>query len=205
MKIYLIRHGETDWNRQLRIQGRENVALNQAGIRQAAECGKALAGSGEKITAVYVSPLDRAILTGQTIAAQINLDKESVQILPELIERDLGAYSGQIMKDKAQFFGLSAGEDGNGMEPFASVLTRMQQALLKIAGTENETVAVVSHGAAINILLAKLSDHACGTSKTKLYNGGITVLEGDEKNGFHLVHCNLRPEEFTTMVQLELF
>ena len=69
MKIYLIRHGETDWNHINRFQGREDIELNAAGIAQAVRCGQTLQGLG--IEAVYTSPLKRAHCTGEEIAAQI--------------------------------------------------------------------------------------------------------------------------------------
>ena len=61
MKIYLIRHGETDWNHVNRFQGREDIELNEAGIAQAVRCGQTLQGLG--IEAVYTSPLKRAHLS----------------------------------------------------------------------------------------------------------------------------------------------
>ena len=60
MKIYLIRHGETDWNHINRFQGREDIELNAAGIAQAVRCGQTLQGLG--IEAVYTSPLNRLLL-----------------------------------------------------------------------------------------------------------------------------------------------
>ncbi|HCM13527.1 MAG TPA: alpha-ribazole phosphatase, partial [Lachnospiraceae bacterium] len=44
MKLFLIRHGETDWNKQGRFQGREDIPLNETGIKQALNCGQALKG-----------------------------------------------------------------------------------------------------------------------------------------------------------------
>ena len=71
---------------------------------------------------------------------------------------------------------------------------RMRAALQKIAASGLPAVAAVSHGAAINVLLADLTNGEMGTGKTKLYNGGITVLEGGAE-GFALAACNLKPEE----------
>lgn len=192
MKIYLIRHGETDWNRLLRFQGREDIPLNSTGIGQAKACGRALALTD--IQAVFTSPLKRARLTGEIIAAQAGLPLDQVRTLPELIERDLGEYSGQYIKDRSDYFALSAGETTKGMEPFSSVLERMELALKKMSETKIASAAAVSHGAAINVLLAGLSNHAVGTGKTRLHNGGISLLEGDWVQGFRIVACNLSPE-----------
>ena len=119
MKIYLIRHGETDWNHINRFQGREDIELNAAGIAQAARCGQTLQGLG--IEAVYTSPLKRAHCTGEEIAAQIGLSRDGVEPMQELIERDLGPFSGQLVKDKKEYFALAAGDHVEGMEPFADV------------------------------------------------------------------------------------
>lgn len=191
MKIYLIRHGETDWNRVRRFQGREDIELNAEGIAQAAECGKSLSELG--ITAVYTSPLKRAHRTGMEIAHQIGIAPECVQPLQELIERDLGPFSGQLVKDKKEYFALAAGDHVEGMEPFCDVMRRMEQAVAILARTGQQNVVAVSHGAAINVLLAGLTDHKMGTGKTKLYNGAITVIEGSAEDGFWVRYCNLAP------------
>ncbi len=194
MKIYLIRHGETDWNHLNRFQGREDIPLNEAGIAQAAACGNALCHTG--ITAIYTSPLQRAFRTGEEIGRQTGLGAESVRPMEELIERDLGPFSGKCVENKQEYFALAAREDVPGMEPFSHVLERMQEALVLLARTGCEEVAAVSHGAAINVLLAGLSNHALGTGKTKLHNGGISVICGNESEGFRLEQCNLTPQEF---------
>ena len=193
MKIYLIRHGETDWNHVNRFQGRENVPLNSAGILQAQTCGKTL--QGLSIEAVYTSPLMRARRTGAEIAAQIGLSEDKVQPMEELIERDLGPFSGQLVKDKKEYFALAAGDGVPGMEPFQGVLERMKKALVLLEKTGKQAVAAVSHGAAINVILAGLTDNEIGTGKTRLYNGAINVIEGSESEGFHVVHCNLPPDD----------
>lgn len=194
MKIYLIRHGETDWNHIHRFQGREDIPLNEAGIAQAQATGKALQNFG--ITAIFTSPLQRAVRTGMEIASEIGLAASDVHPLQNLIERDLGPFSGQLVKDNKEYFAVAAGSEVPGMEPFYSVLSRMQNALKELEETGHASVIAVSHGAAINVLLAGLSNHELGTGKTKLYNGGISLIEGNSKDGFHIVVCNSRPEDF---------
>ena len=56
-------------------------------------------------------------------------------------------------------------------------------------------VMMGSHGAAINVLLAGLTNHEIGTGKTRLYNGAINVIEGSQTGGFHVLHCNLPPDD----------
>ena len=85
MKIYLIRHGETDWNLQGRLQGREDIPLNQTGILQAEACGEAL--RAVRLDSIHTSPLMRAEETAEIIAAW---QQCPVIVNSELIERDYG-------------------------------------------------------------------------------------------------------------------
>ena len=103
---------------------------------------------------MYTSPLKRAHCTGEEIAAQIGLSRDGVEPMQELIERDLGPFSGQLVKDKKEYFALAAGDHVEGMEPFADVQKRMEHAMELLAATGHQAVAAVSHGAAINVLLA---------------------------------------------------
>jgi probable phosphoglycerate mutase len=65
-RILAIRHGETAWNVDTRIQGQLNIGLNDTGLWQAQQVGKALAD--EPIVAIYSSDLDRAFTTAESIA-----------------------------------------------------------------------------------------------------------------------------------------
>ncbi|MFT5701398.1 MAG: broad specificity phosphatase PhoE [Desulforhopalus sp.] len=90
IRIILVRHGETEWNRLHRFQGRSDIPLNQKGEEQARALGVAL--KNETITALYSSPLKRAITTGQHIGKfhpSRTLIKES-----GLVEMDLGDFEG---------------------------------------------------------------------------------------------------------------
>ena len=86
------------------------------------------------------------------------------------------------------------------MEPFEQVGIRMLRALSDLSKSGFSSVAAVSHGAAINVLLARLSNHTLGTGKTKLLNGGISLLEGSAAEGFSITVCNASPDEFRRIV-----
>ncbi len=90
-EILLIRHGETDWNVEKRLQGHHDIDLNREGVRQAAALGRALLD--EPLDAIFSSDLKRAFGTAQGIAIprgmQIKLDKG-------LRERCFGAFEGLI-------------------------------------------------------------------------------------------------------------
>ena len=75
-RLIVLRHGETTWNQDTRIQGHTDIPLNDTGRWQAAQLAKALAG--ESLTAVYASDLSRAFETGQAVA-----QAQGLQALPE--------------------------------------------------------------------------------------------------------------------------
>lgn len=170
MYIYLVRHGETDWNSTGRVQGRENIELNARGICQAKCLAKAF--EGVELDAVWSSPLNRAVKTAVMIADTKGL---SVQIEQDLIERDYGLLSGKAVKSEEKQ-SLFMDLDIPGMECMRDVTGRMLGVIRRCAGRGDQRVLMVSHGAAINSVLAALSDGEIGSGKTWLVNACINVF-----------------------------
>jgi len=171
MRICIVRHGETDWNKLGKLQGREDIPLNETGVRQAERCGLALRKG--KWGAVFSSPLSRARQTADIIAGITGIGE--VYEDDDLIERDYGKASGLTAEERDALF-----PDGNyaGMEAWEPLKDRMAAATLRCAAKANgRDIILVSHGSAINSLLAHLSNHAIGTGKTPLQNGHLSMLE----------------------------
>ena len=114
-RIILIRHGETEWNRLHRFQGRSDIPLNPKGNEQASAL--ALALKNETITAIYSSPLARAIET----ASHIGRFHPSTPLIKEsgLMEMDLGDFEGieaQQWASTASGFSESLGEKSGNLD-----------------------------------------------------------------------------------------
>jgi 2,3-bisphosphoglycerate-dependent phosphoglycerate mutase len=89
--VHVVRHGQSTWNAQRRIQGQApGIALTPLGQRQAGAAARRLAGCGAR--ALYASDLTRAAATAAPIARQLGL---TVTIDPDLRERGLGEYDGR--------------------------------------------------------------------------------------------------------------
>lgn len=98
MRLILIRHGETSWNKQRRIQGsRSNTQLNETGYDQADRIAALL--KQQRIDAIYSSPLRRAVNTAQSLATACGLQVRSV---PELQEIDAGELDGLSEKEMGE-------------------------------------------------------------------------------------------------------
>ena len=92
--IVLVRHGETDWNREHRFQGHADTPLNAAGRRQAVELAELL--RGERFAAVYTSPLRRAAETASIVAARLGLQALELEALREI---DVGDWQGLTVEE----------------------------------------------------------------------------------------------------------
>jgi len=89
-RIILVRHGETEWNLVEHFRGRTDVPLNETGLIQAKRMAQRVAGQWRP-TAIYSSPLTRAVKTAEAVAWHFGL---SVQIHPDLIDIDYGQWHG---------------------------------------------------------------------------------------------------------------
>lgn len=161
-RIFLIRHGETEWNATGRLQGTSNVQLSAVGIHQA----KLLAQHAPFHTAdaIYSSDLIRARSTAEILAKRFNL---KVRVMLELRETSFGDWEGQSIKTLAEdlnsdfetFFTAPELCHPPHGESFVDCQARMLSAIQKIiAENEGKRIIVVSHGAAIRLLLCAILD-----------------------------------------------
>ena len=145
-----MRHGETDWNLNRRLQGHADRPLNQTGREQARSLAAALAE--EPLDAVYSSDLSRAEETARIIAGARGLD---VTVLPSLRERHFGTWEGLTDEEIHERFPeeVADGVLGDG-ESRDELDRRILRALSRIADEHPDAaVLVVSHGGPLRSVL----------------------------------------------------
>jgi len=174
MEICIIRHGETDWNKEKRLQGRENIPLNEEGINQIKNTIEYL--KKNKWDIIITSPLSRARQSAEIIAEDIGL----TEIIEEenFTERDYGEASGLTEEERKKVFpnGIF-----NGVENIEELQQRMISSIKKyIKMYYGKNMIIISHGAAINSLLSYLSNNEIGSRKTILTNACINLLKYNE-------------------------
>lgn len=170
-QIALVRHGETEWNRQRRIQGRTDRPLNAAGLRQATAAGELLAGIAPEPgwAAVLSSPLSRARATAAGIGRV--LGSSDAGQLSDLVERDYGSAEGRtVIEAETRWPGLDVPD----AEPLAVLATRGLGVLTRLLDEHPNSVAV-SHGALLRAGLSSIT----GSPVPRLENGSVWVLERD--------------------------
>ncbi len=197
MNFYLVRHGQTDWNILKKMQGTEDIPLNDIGRKQAASCAQAL--STISFEAIYTSPLSRAVETAQIISSYHN--NIPVIIEPGLIERDYGEGAGLTYKEFHNSYPEYPHVLPNGMEESDKLRSRICLAVRSCAEKHhNATILLISHGASINAFLHLVSDGICGSGITHLKNTSISKFSFCASRGqFSLLYHNLSPEDFLTL------
>jgi uncharacterized phosphatase len=184
--VYLVRHGETDWNVKGRLQGIQDTNLNENGQKQAHACGVYL--QNEEWDVLISSPLQRAKQTATAINNYLN--KEIILEIEELKEKDFGEGSGKTKEEIALAF-----PDGviTGMEDNESFSIRIMSALDHIVRQHpNKKVLVVAHGAVINAMLSVVSKGELGYGKSRIDNGGITQLQHNGESWSVVYHNEVK-------------
>ncbi len=185
--IVLVRHGETDWNRDARFQGHADIPLNATGQEQVRELADRLAG--ESFSVAYTSPLRRASESAALLAERLGIEVRSSDALKEV---DVGAWSGLTTEEVEARFpegfarwvewrcaGWSEGET------YEELGRRVVDGLLEIAEEhDGEQVLAVTHGgpirtaaaAALRLPLDEVRDRVGPV-------GNAAVLRIDVRNG----------------------
>jgi len=159
MQLILVRHGETLWNKERRVQGKSDIELSDVGLDQARKLAFSL--KDHPITAIYASPLKRAYQT----AAMINsYHRFPIQVEPGLVEMDQGDFEGlsfkELMACEKEFLQKWISDPAsvtmpNG-ESFIDVQQRAWHVLEGIIDDGTENAVVVSHNFTIAAILCKL-------------------------------------------------
>ncbi|GAB6453653.1 MULTISPECIES: histidine phosphatase family protein [Bacillus] len=172
--ICLVRHGETDWNSVGRLQGREDIPLNEKGKKQANDCGLHL--SKKEWDVIISSPLKRAKETAKIINIHTKILIEIE--MREFVERDFGKASGLTVEERTKLY---PNQKYEGQEEKEILIQRIITGLEKIQTCyKDRNIIVVAHGAVINAILAYLSKGEIGSGKTVLRNACISHIYNKE-------------------------
>jgi probable phosphoglycerate mutase len=187
VEILLIRHGETQWNVDKRLQGHRDIGLNREGLRQATALGRALLD--EPLDAVFSSDLQRSIDTAQAIAAARGM---TVQTDAALRERCFGAFEGLLHHEiGARYPDAYAAwqqrdldarypcgqSDAETLREFSA---RAIACVARLAGSGGRKLAMVTHGGVLDALYRHINH--LGYEKPRdfaVLNASINRLEWD--------------------------
>jgi probable phosphoglycerate mutase len=181
-RIIAIRHGETAWNADSRIQGQLDVGLNDTGRWQARRVGEALAG--EEIAAVYSSDLGRAHETAEHISTATGIPVVRDE---GLRERSFGIFEGctfdeihQTWPDHAQNWRrrVPDWQPPEGGESLIELRERVHRTMVELAARHpGELIVVVAHGGVLDTLYRIATGQEVNSPRTwELPNGAINRL-----------------------------
>ncbi|HYF82889.1 MAG TPA: histidine phosphatase family protein [Clostridia bacterium] len=184
-RLYLVRHGETEWNKASKVQGRTDIELSCEGIKQAQLLAERLAR--ENIDYIYSSSLKRALKTAEIIA-----DYKSCGIVKseEYHEICLGPWEGmtinEIREKYSEHFRVYKEDPANfklpGAETFMNLTERTYNAIIEIVRKhKGSNILLVSHGTAIKAAIIRiLGIDIVNYTKFRIDNVSISIIDFPE-------------------------
>ena len=189
MRCYLVRHAQTAWNDENRLQGHSDPALSPRGVEQAERLGAyfGLVSNGGRVRHVYTSHLRRSQKTAEAIASRIG----AVPVIePSLAEIHLGAWEGLTPEEvDARFEGayqrwrlVPSSVTIPGGEPVEAFRARVRRVLTQLISAHrdvDEALVIVSHGGVIAAWLADSlgADYDRLLHRVAIDNAGISALD----------------------------
>ena len=187
MKLYIIRHGQTDWNIAKKIQGRQDIPLNERGRYQAGCLKKAM--EDRPVTAVFSSPQIRAMETAKAVASSSG----SVVIpVKDLMEINYGSWEGKteeelLQEDRALYeawWSHPAETAPPGGESISQVNERCQKAWKEIKPQLTGDAAIVAHGGLLAHFMEQLLKGSGEEGGERVvHNASITTFEYAPETG----------------------
>lgn len=182
-RIIAVRHGETAWNADTRIQGQRDIPLNDKGQWQAGRAAQVLADADEPLAAIYSSDLTRAFDTARSIALAFGM---AVEADPRLRERGFGAFEGktfvelerQFPHDTARWRVRDPGWAPPGGETLATLGERVLAATNELARRHlGAQIVLVAHGGVLDMMYRHATGQAVDAPRTwQLGNASINRL-----------------------------
>lgn len=157
MDIYLLRHGETDWNKKRLLQGHTDTLLNEKGRRQVEDTARKLADLGIYMDAIIASPLKRAGESAAIAARVLDYPQDKIVVENLLIERGFGEGEGMALEEMKTRYPDC---DCPGMESKEELIGRAGLALQKITEEfqDKQRILLAAHGAILFALLEAASE-----------------------------------------------
>ncbi len=189
-RLLLIRHGESEANQKDIFAGHLDAKLTEKGLEQARLTAEYVANT-YKADKAYASDLQRAFVTGKTVADRLGLE---IQPCKELREIEAGKWDGMVFDDIVKVypedFGKWTSDIGNacctGGESVVSLAKRIMTALNKIADENpDKTVIVASHATPIRVAIASIKfngDITLMNSVPWVTNASVSVIERENGN-----------------------
>jgi len=177
MKIYLLRHGETDWSKIGRLQGHTDIPLNETGIAQVKSAGEYFSNINETIDVIITSPLIRAKKSAEIVAEVINYPKEAIIVEPNFIERNFGLGEGLEPEERKKKF-ADTDQKAETVEALCKRAGKIKEYARQYYG---KTLLITAHGSIIKAILASATDGAFSYSEGRVAfsTGEFCILEYD--------------------------
>lgn len=176
MNIFLLRHGETDFNRAGRLQGHMDIPLNQNGRTQVSHAAEILTGLNTGIDLIISSPLSRAYESAEIVAEKLAYKKENIVVEPMLIERSFGAGEGLTIKERTEKYVDDLYPEMELLEDLLKRAHSVFEKIIKFADKQNTLVA--AHGAILYAIVTTVTNGqiAYGSKVVKFDPGSIHLI-----------------------------
>ena len=182
MNLYIVRHGQTDWNIEGRIQGSTNIELNSTGINQAKKASELLKNT--RLDSIYSSPLKRTLDTAKIINQYHNLN-----IIEDsrIIERNFGDFEGtkNVLTDISDYLDYAKNLSTNNVESIKNLFNRIEDFLLDIYnvyGHTNKNILIVTHAGASVAITAIIRNQKDDLTSLGMKNCECRIFENFKLN-----------------------